>query len=261
MKTLIAFLIIAGAGALVGWRVARLSRPALGPAAPTHAVRTAATVPADAPHRSRALAEGAAPAAAPSDEAGTALASCVDLLGSAKTSYAERWNIWDQLRRQPGKLDEAVAALKALQAGNPGDAGIPLAIAEGEINQLRVLSQNHAPFDEISIMALQADKDFDAALTLSPASWDAQYDKAEALSWWPPYLNKAPEVIERLNTLIAQQATMAPRPEFARSYAILGQQYQNAGQAAQAIQTWQQGLTAFPLDSNLQQRLAHAPSP
>ncbi|HEX3731061.1 MAG TPA: hypothetical protein VHV47_14710 [Opitutaceae bacterium] len=260
MKTLIAFLIIAGAGALVGWRVAQLNRPAPAAAAASPRARTALALPANAAPRPRALIAGAGDTPATPDAGGMALASCVDLLSSPKTSYAERWKAWDQLR-QAGKLAEALAALKDLQAGNPGDAAIPLAIAEGEINQLRVLSQNHAAFDEISIMALQADKDFDTALAISPTGWDAQYEKAEALSYWPAYLNKASEVIERLNTLIGQQATMAPRAEFARSYAILGQQYQNAGQADQAIQTWQQGLTAFPLDTNLQQRLAHASAP
>jgi tetratricopeptide (TPR) repeat protein len=261
MKTLLALLIIAAAGALVGWRVAQLSRPAPPPAAPPLRPRASAELPAGAAPRARALAAGAeAGDAAAADAGSRALAACVDLLGSAKTSYAERWKLWDQLR-QSGRLAEAVAALKGLQADNPGEAAIPLAIAEGEINQLRVLSQNHAPFDEISIMALQADKDFDAALALSPTDWDAEYEKAESLSYWPDYLGKGPEVVERLNSLISQQATLAPRPEFARSYALLGQQFQNAGQNDRAIQTWQQGLTAFPLDSNLQQRLAHASAP
>ncbi|HVW22705.1 MAG TPA: hypothetical protein VHC86_15930 [Opitutaceae bacterium] len=258
MKTLLALLIIAGAGALVGWRVARLGRPAPAPAAMPRPHPAAARA-AEAHPRVPAAAGGAAAPAAPDGE-GAALASCVELLGSPKTDYAERWRLWDQLR-EGGRLKEAVAALKALQAASPGDAALALAAAEGEINELRLLSQAHAPFDEVSIMALQADKDFDATLALSPASWDAQFEKAEALSWWPPYLGKAPEVIDRLTDLISQQAALAPRPEFARSYAILGQEYQNAGQNDRALQTWQQGLAAYPLDSSLQQRLSHASSP
>jgi tetratricopeptide (TPR) repeat protein len=82
--------------------------------------------------------------------------------------------------------------------------------------------------------------------------------KAASLAYWPPALNKGPEVIQRLSSLVAQQETMPVQPEFAQTYVLLGQQYQAAGQADQAIQTWQQGAAKFPLNTTLQKNLAHA---
>jgi hypothetical protein len=48
--------------------------------------------------------------------------------------------------------------------------------------------------------------------------------------------------------------------QFAQTYLLLGDQYQKAGQTANAQSTWQLGLTKFPNDPGLQGRLGGPPN-
>jgi hypothetical protein len=57
-----------------------------------------------------------------------------------------------------------------------------------------------------------------------------------------------------LSSLIDQQETMTPQPEFAQTYVVLGDEYQKIGQPDKAAATWQLGLTKFPGDSALQKK-------
>lgn len=78
------------------------------------------------------------------------------------------------------------------------------------------------------------------------------------MSYWPPDLNKGQEVIEQFQTLIQQQETQPPQPQFARSYLRLGEQYQKAGYPDYAAQIWQRGAALFPNDAILKNKLGSA---
>jgi tetratricopeptide (TPR) repeat protein len=106
---------------------------------------------------------------------------------------------------------------------------------------------------------MQADKLFDAALSLDAANWEARFTKAVALTYWPPNLNKGEEVIQHFQTLIQQQETQPPQPEFAEPYAWLGEQYQKAGRTEDARTVWQRGATLFPADEKLRTKLTSNP--
>ena len=108
----------------------------------------------------------------------------------------------------------------------------------------------------MGILGMQADQNFDAALKLDPANWEAQFFKAAAMSHWPLELNKGEEVIQRLSHLIDQQEAMSPRPQFAQTYVLLGDQYQKMGKPDYAAATWQLGAAKFPGDSTLQQKIS-----
>ena len=112
----------------------------------------------------------------------------------------------------------------------------------------------------MGIAGMQADQYFDSALKLDPSNWDAQFFKAVAMSYWPAELNKGPEVIQRLASLIDQQETMPPQPQFAQTYVRLGDQYLKAGQPDYAQQTWQLGAARFPTDPTLQTKIASSRS-
>ena len=112
---------------------------------------------------------------------------------------------------------------------------------------------------EQGILAMQADKMFDTALSLDPSNWEARFMKAVAMSYWPPMLNKGDEVIQHFQTLIQQQETQTPQPQFAETYAWLGDQYQKAGRADDAKAVWQRGAALFPADEKLRTKLASAP--
>jgi len=198
----------------------------------------------------------ASPDAKP-DPAVVAVANALDRLTSPQTSFAERRALLDQLQKA-GELDEVIEGLKDIAADNPGDASIPTALGEAELAKIRSVLETGGDQSDIPILGMQADQNFNRALKIDPKNWEAQFEKAASLAHWPPELNKGPEVIQRLSSLVTQQETMPVQPEFVRTYILLGQQYQTAGQADKAIQTWQQGVAKFPMNTTLQKNLAHA---
>jgi hypothetical protein len=182
----------------------------------------------------------------------TAFRQAMDILVSPQTSFQQRQAAWKRLR-DAGELDQALATLKQGATNNPASAEYPTALGEAYVYKLQTIRDFH----EVSILALQADQSFDAALGLDPANWEAQFFKAAALSRWPPEMNKGPEVIRQLSNLIDQQETMPPQPQFAQTYVLLGDQYKKTSQPDYAAQTWRLGLAKFPSDSTLQGRIAH----
>jgi hypothetical protein len=182
----------------------------------------------------------------------TAFRQALDILVSPQTSFQQRQAAWKQLR-DAGELDQVLATLKQGAANNPTSAEYSTALGEAYVYKLQTIRDFH----EVSILALQADQSFNAALGVDPANWEAQFFKASALSRWPPEMNKGPEVIQQLSNLIDQQEAMPPQPQFAQTYALLGDQYIKTGQRDYAMQTWRLGLAKFPGDSTLQGRIAH----
>ncbi len=184
--------------------------------------------------------------------AGTASSSIIDGLISIQTSFSEKLALINQLQAAGG-LDQAIAELKQRAAVNPDDPEIPTAL--GELNLGKIPATQD--FSEKAILGREADQYFNAALSVDPANWDAQFVKASALSGWPTELNKDPEVIQQLSSLIEQQQTMTPQAQFARTYILLGDEYQKLGQSDNARQAWQLGAQKFPDDSELRKRIAH----
>jgi len=166
----------------------------------------------------------------------------------------QRQAAWRQLQGA-GQLDEAIELLKRGAAEHPDSAAYPLALGQAQLQQAGVLSRNGGSLNEMGILAMQADQSFDAALKLDPANWEAQFSKASALAHWPQELNKGDEVIQRLSSLIDQQETMLPQPQFAQAYLVLGDQYLKLGYAEHAVATWQIGAQQFPGGLMLAQRI------
>jgi hypothetical protein len=188
----------------------------------------------------------------------TPFSRAMDILLSAQSSFQEKQAAWKQLRAA-GELDQAIAALKTGMADNPNDAQIPVELGVGYMNKLTAVREQGGDYNDIAVLALQADQSFNSALKIDPANWDAQFCKAAALSGWPPEMNKGPEVIQQLSNLIDQQETMPPQPQFAQTYVLLGDQYQKAGQPDYAVQTWKLGAARFPGDATLQKKISGAP--
>ena len=180
----------------------------------------------------------------------TPFRQAIDILVSPQTSFQQRQAAWKQLR-DAGELDQALATLKQGAANNPASAEYPTALGEAYVYKLQTIRDYH----EVGILALQADQSFNTALSLDPANWEARFFKAASLSHWPPEMSKGPEVIQQLSSLIDRQEAMSPQPQFARTYVLLGDQYQKAGQPDYAAQTWRLGLAKFPGDSTLQGKI------
>jgi tetratricopeptide (TPR) repeat protein len=261
MKTLFIATLIAAAAFVVGWRFSAMEKlPALSSPAVVLKPRTPAPVAATVPPPRPASGDVRPTVASAPDEGVMALATALDAFTSPKASFAQRQAVLEQLRKG-GQLGEAIAALKQLAAQNPQDAAVAAALGEAQISQIRTLLEagGNPASNDIAILALQADQNFTAALAQDPANWDAQFEKAAAMSHWPAAMNKGPEVMQRLEALVTQQeASAAPQPEYAQTYALLGEQYQADGQGDKAAQIWQQGIARFPLSSALQREFASA---
>ena len=184
----------------------------------------------------------------------TALSRMVDALISAHTGFGDKQALWKKIKDE-GNLDQVTAELKQRAAANPNDSEIPATLGQAELQKAGSISQNGGSINEMGMLGMQADQNFDAALKLDPANWEAQFFKATAMSYWPVELNKGDEVVQRLSSLIDQQETMAAQPEFAQAYVVLGTQYQKMGQLDKAQATWQLGAQKFPGDSTLQAKL------
>jgi len=179
----------------------------------------------------------------------------VDLLTSPQTTHEQKQAAWKQLR-DSGKLDQAISELELKMAANPRDGEYPAALGQAYLKKCATLEDTR----EKGILALQADKLFETALTLDPSNWDARFTKAVALTYWPASMNKSDEVIQQFNTLLQQQQDQPPQAHFANTYLMLGNFYQKNGHPDSALAVWQQGAGQFPDNEELKNKLtASAP--
>jgi tetratricopeptide (TPR) repeat protein len=178
----------------------------------------------------------------------------VDVLVSPQSSHQQRRDVLKQLS-ESGKLDLAITELEQRMASNPQAAEYPAALGQAYLQKCKTVKDVR----EQGILAMQADKVFDTALSLDPANWEARFTKAVAMSYWPPMLNKGDEVIQHFQTLIEQQEAQAPQPNFADTYTWLGDQYQKAGRTNDALAVWQRGAGMYPADERLRQKIAGTP--
>ena len=211
-------------------------------------------------HTLRHPAAGELSRTAKPDRPPTAFNQAIDTLVSPQSGFREKQAAWKQLLAA-GQLDDAIEALKQGAKDNPVSPEYAAMLGQAYLQKAAVVSKNGGSVNELGILGMSADQNFDAALKIDPANWDAQFFKAVAMSYWPTELNKGGEVVQRLSNLINQQQTMPDQPEFANTYLALGNQYQKLGQTDNALQTWQVGAAKFPNDSALQQKLTAAASP
>jgi tetratricopeptide (TPR) repeat protein len=178
----------------------------------------------------------------------------LDILVSPQSAYAQKQAAWNHLR-DSGKLDQAISELEQRASSNPSLAEYPATLGQAYLQKAGTLKD----IREQGILGMKADQSFDAALSIDPSNWEAGFWKALALSYWPPQLNKAQEVIERFVEVIKLQESQSPQPQFAQSYLVLGEQYQKQGYADYAKQIWQRGAGLFPSDAKLAEKTS-APS-
>jgi tetratricopeptide (TPR) repeat protein len=174
-------------------------------------------------------------------------------------SALEKQALFEELRTN-GNLEAVITDLKQQAQANPSDPEIPTTIGEAEINELRTLAENGgqaANHDQIGILAMQADQEFDTALQIDPKNWEAQFVKYSTMYYWPSNPQTDNQVVQNLSSLIDQQETMSPNPAFAQTYITLGNEYQKIGQPDKAQATWQLGAQEFPNDPTLQKKIAN----
>jgi tetratricopeptide (TPR) repeat protein len=189
------------------------------------------------------------------DDSKTSIHKIVDALLSAKNG-AQKHDLFQQLIKS-GQMDAAIAELKQRATDNPNDPEIPTTLGEALLNKVRDMHESGSgDYNEIGIMAMQADQSFNAALKIDPQNWEAQFVKNSSMTYWPANPQVDNQVVQNLSSLIDQQETMTPSPEFAQTYVVLGNEYQKIGQPDKAVATWQLGLTKFPNDPTLQKKIS-----
>ncbi|MGD0016709.1 MAG: hypothetical protein ABSC38_04220 [Verrucomicrobiia bacterium] len=213
------------------------------PVEPAQALAVAAPPPAPVP-----VPPTAKPAVA------MVLSQPLQTLVSPEASYAQKQAVWKQLK-DTHQLDQAITDLEHAAQADPSAAEYPAALGQAYIQKLRTTED----IRDRTILAMQADQNFDQALNLDPSNWDARFWKAAALSRWPAELNKSEEVMQNLVTLVEQQEVQPPQPQFAQTYVLLGEQYQKAGYADYAREAWQRGAALFPDNNTLREKLAGLP--
>ncbi|HLX95749.1 MAG TPA: hypothetical protein VKU37_08390 [Verrucomicrobiae bacterium] len=185
--------------------------------------------------------------------ASTQTNSLVDALLHARKDKSA---MLDQLRKD-GHLDDVIAGLQQRMAANPSDPEIPTTLGEALLNKVKALYESgNGDRNQMGILAMQADQNFNTALQVDPKNWEAQFVKCSSMYYWPASPDVDNQVVQRLSGLIDQQDGMPVQPEFAQPYIVLGNEYQKIGKEAEAQATWALGAQKFPGDPTLQQKLA-----
>jgi tetratricopeptide (TPR) repeat protein len=155
-----------------------------------------------------------------------------------------------------GQIDAAIAELQQRKAANPSDAGISTTLGEALLNKVRALHESgNADMNEMGILAMQADQNFNAALKQDPNNVEAQYVKYTSMSYWPADPSRDPDIVQHLSSLIDLQANQPSQPEFIQPYLALIRQYRKMGKEDEALATAKLAQQQFPGDPQLQQLL------
>jgi tetratricopeptide (TPR) repeat protein len=269
MKTILATSLLVTAAVLAAFFLGKVARQRENPVEmtrPTVVVETPAIDPTPEP-RSNAAPPAAAQirseASAPDKITGPApetnltrpalpplVSQSLQTLTSSQASFGQKQTAWQQLRNS-GKLDQAISELEQGAASQPNLAEYPATLGQAYLHKAGSIQDVR----EQGILGMKADQSFDAALALDPASWDARFWKATAMSYWPAQLGKGAEVVEHCLELVRLQESQPSQPQYYQTYLLLGEQYQRMGHTDYARQSWQRGLTLFPDNAQLQARL------
>ncbi|MEM9382762.1 MAG: tetratricopeptide repeat protein [Planctomycetota bacterium] len=161
--------------------------------------------------------------------------------------------LWKEIVEK-GLDDEVIALFEAAAEADPNDPEAQLALGTAYLG----LTQEAGASPLAGKYATLADQALDRALEADPQHWDARFTKATALSFWPPVFGKQAAAIQQFETLVSQQAGMAPTARHADTHLLLGNMYQQTGQMEKAVKAWQQGLQLFPGNSDLAAQIALA---
>ena len=187
------------------------------------------------------------------DLASIPMTELVQALSREGLTNPQRQELFQKLR-EAGRIDEYVAAIEKLAAADPENADLQVALGHAYLQKLFAVGNT----PEAGKWAPLSDAAFDRALELDDQNWGARFSKAVSLSNWPAFLGRGPEAIEHFEILLAQQATLPKRDEFALTYLFLGNMQQAGGERDKAIATWRAGLELFPDMDQLRQALAVA---
>ena len=158
--------------------------------------------------------------------------------------------LWQRIR-EAGRTQELLALFEGRVEDDPNDPEKRLELGQAYLQMIQEVGQSPLAGE----YATKADSAFDAALEIDPEHWDARFNKAIALSFWPPIFGKQSESIRQFELLIDQQSKLTPSSEHADTHLWLGNLYQQLGQQDKAIAAWRTGSSLFPDHAGLNDQL------
>lgn len=194
--------------------------------------------------------DGAGAPAEASELEGLSVDDLYAKLQDPNLSFEDREFLWQAIR-DSGRSEELVELLKARFETDPTNPELAVELGKGYLQ--RIQEVGNGPL--AGVLATQADESFDKALDLDPNHWEARFNKAVALSFWPPVMGKQRSAIAEFETLVQQQAGATPNPGHAQTHLLLGNMYQQIGETDKALAAWSHGAQLFPDDPQLAQQL------
>jgi tetratricopeptide (TPR) repeat protein len=146
-------------------------------------------------------------------------------------------------------LDSALEELELRAEGDPED---PDRLAD--LALILILKLKHSGSeDEARELAARADSALDEALRIDGSLWRPRFYKA-SLSYLQ---GRRREAIRRFEVLLAAEERAPPeRDEIALSHVLLGKLHLQDGSREKAREAWERGLSAFPGNRDLAERLS-----
>ncbi len=168
--------------------------------------------------------------------------------------YDRQQELWAEIR-DAGLLDQAVAAIKARAEAASGDPDMQVELGNAYLQQLMVAP----PGPEKGELATLADEAFAAAIEIDDQHWDARFQKATSLAFWPPIFGKQDQAIAEFEELRSQQESSGIVEDgHAQTYLYLGNLHLQRGDFAKARDVFRSGLDRFPEDDQIRAQLEQA---
>lgn len=171
----------------------------------------------------------------------------IDDLLAADLSMAERASLLRELAEE-GLLEGAVGELERMAEVDPQNAAIQMALGQALIQRIQEVEDGELAGE----LAARADAAFAQVLEADPQHWDARFEKASALTYWPETSGKQAEALEHLELIVKQGPGTLPEAKSVQAHVLLGNLLLKQGDLDQALQTWSAGLGAHPGNQQLQ---------
>lgn len=157
--------------------------------------------------------------------------------------------LWEAAHAR-GELHEVLAAMEARLEGEPESV-------EKHFERARAYyaAAGVHPGNTDGNWWVDSNDAYTRALEIDPNHWDARYQKARNMSFWPTAYGGQAEAIRHFETLVEQQSGRSPEARFAKTYRWLGNLYDQQGRTDDARAAWESGLALFPGDAQLQAKL------
>ncbi len=172
------------------------------------------------------------------------------LLTSGDLSGLEREEYWQEIR-EAGLLDQILPLYELAAERDPNNPDVQVDLGSAYLQ--KIFEVGEGPL--AGKWATKADTVFDRALALDETHWDARFNKAAALSFWPPIFGKQSEAIHNFEVLIEQQGSSQPNAKHAETYLFLGNLHMQNGDREAALSAWRDGASRYPENAGLLEQL------